>query len=186
MIGRPDHVPERGSLSTAGSPRPLASLSSGLLARKGMARPAMRPQGVAAAAAPQAAQDDLGWNDMGDATPAAPPLAAVPPVLVQREALAELVSPAEPEPDAACAPAAAPVAISLATVARIDRETRGGPAKAAFTLRLDPDRRLRLRLACAVRNQSAQCLVSEALDVFLETLPKVDELARQLPPRATR
>lgn len=183
MIGRPDPVPERGALSTAGSPRPLASLSSGLLARKGMARPAMRPQGVAAAT-PQAAQDDLGWNDMGDSPPAAPspapPLAAVPPVLVQREALAEFASPAEPETECA------PVAVSLATVARIDRETRGGPARAAFTLRLDPTRHLRLRLACAVRNQSAQCLVSEALDLFLETLPEVDELARQLPPRATR
>ena len=42
-------------------PRPFASLSSGLLARKGAARPAMRPQGFA----PHAGFEDLGWNDMG-------------------------------------------------------------------------------------------------------------------------
>src|SRR5690348_34721 len=47
----------------------FASLSSGLLARKGAARPAMRPQGFG-----QVGQglDDLGWNDMGDGSHAAP------------------------------------------------------------------------------------------------------------------
>src|SRR5690242_12587986 len=35
-----------------------ASLSSGLLARKGSAKPAMRPQGFTSI-------EDLGWNDMG-------------------------------------------------------------------------------------------------------------------------
>ena len=38
--------------------RPFASLSSGLLARKGAAKPAMRPQGFTGF-------EDLGWNDMG-------------------------------------------------------------------------------------------------------------------------
>ena len=38
--------------------RSYASLSSGLLARKGAARPAMRPQGFTGF-------EDLGWNDMG-------------------------------------------------------------------------------------------------------------------------
>ncbi|HEY5711448.1 MAG TPA: hypothetical protein VIT38_06100 [Allosphingosinicella sp.] len=38
--------------------RPYASLSSGLLARKGTAKPAMRPQGFTGF-------EDLGWNDMG-------------------------------------------------------------------------------------------------------------------------
>ena len=37
----------------------FASLSSGLLARKGQARPAMRPQGFATSLG---AQDDLGWD----------------------------------------------------------------------------------------------------------------------------
>ena len=52
--------------------------------------------------------------------------------------------------------------------------------KAAFTLRLDPDRHLRLRLASASRNRSAQALVVEALDAFLATLPEVDGLAQHL------
>jgi hypothetical protein len=48
-----------------GTPKPTASLSSSLLARKGQARPAMRPQGFVGMNA-ATAQDDLGWNDMGD------------------------------------------------------------------------------------------------------------------------
>src|SRR5947209_6950635 len=42
--------------------KPIASLSSGLLARKGAARPAMRPQGFGQGAS---GLEDLGWNDMG-------------------------------------------------------------------------------------------------------------------------
>lgn len=72
-----------------GQPKPFASLSSTLLARKGTARPAMRPQGFGGFGALQT-QDDLGWNDMGDphdvhAHHEEQP--AVPPVLMQREAL---------------------------------------------------------------------------------------------------
>src|SRR5215218_9597965 len=43
-------------------PKPFASLSSGLLARKGAARPAMRPQGFGQVGN---GLEDLGWNDMG-------------------------------------------------------------------------------------------------------------------------
>src|SRR5512139_28974 len=46
-----------------GEPKAFASLSSGLLARKGAARPAMRPQGFGAQSG--AGLEDLGWNDMG-------------------------------------------------------------------------------------------------------------------------
>ena len=42
--------------------KPFASLSSGLLARKGAARPAMRPQGFGQVGS---GLEDLGWNDMG-------------------------------------------------------------------------------------------------------------------------
>ena len=51
-----------------GEPKPLASLSAGLLARKGAARPAMRRQPLGsgpAATFGQQGYDDLGWNDMG-------------------------------------------------------------------------------------------------------------------------
>lgn len=53
-------------------PKPFASLSSGLLARKGTAKPAMRPQGLGQFSS---GIEDLGWNDMGHNTPAkAPPV----------------------------------------------------------------------------------------------------------------
>ncbi|WP_235188238.1 hypothetical protein [Sphingomonas sp. FUKUSWIS1] len=116
-------------------PKPLGSLSASLLARKGDARPAMRPLAL------------------GTAT-------------------------AEPvEDDAASA------SVTLATARRIAREsaarTRNG--KAAFTLRLDSDRHVRLRLASAMTRHSSQHLVTLALDAFLQNLPEVDALVAQLP-----
>ena len=149
--------------------KPLASLSSGLLARKGHARPAMRRQMPLAQGV-----DDLGWNDMGEpeAVEAIEP-APLPPVLVEREALAEEIE--------------TPKTVSVATASRIRRESNQltKSNKAAFTLRLDADRHLRLRLASATRNKSAQHLVTQALDAFLETLPEVEALARALPANKT-
>ena len=49
-----------------GEPKAFASLSSGLLARKGAARPAMRPQGFGQSGA---SLEDLGWNDMSSNRP---------------------------------------------------------------------------------------------------------------------
>ena len=57
------------------------------------------------------------------------------------------------------------------------RAAAGTKAKAAFTLRLDPERHLKLRLACAVDGRSAQQLVTTALDHLLERMPEVDGLA---------
>lgn len=168
-------------------PKPMASLSSGLLARKGQAKPAMRPQGFHGHSM---SLEDLGWNDMGEGAPPEPmseqgpvPLAEMPPVLVQREMLREeIVREPEPEPVVPAQIAQpTPKTVSVATASRIQREVNAGKPKAAFTLRLDTDRHLRLRLASATRNRSAQSLVTEALDALLSTLPEVEELARQLP-----
>lgn len=207
-----------------GTQKPLASLSSSLLARKGHARPAMRPQGYVSLTP---SQDDLGWNDMGDEFAPAPPMqvapVAVPPsapidapapaVLRQRAVLDEQFTPQfeapaayepeaeapeayepepEPEPEFVPAPVATPKAparkaiVSTGTLARVAREVSTGKTKAAFTLRLDTDRHLRLRLASAVTNRSAQQLVTEALDAFLESLTDVDTLANQLSARVGR
>ena len=162
-------------------PKPLASLTSGLLARKGAAQPAMRRpvMGFGRQANAALMQDDLGWNDMGfdvtepepvPAEPRAvvgltpmtqPPLAApVPSVVIERAELAERMEEA------------------VKTIAPVTR-TRG--RKAAFTLRLDADRHLKLRLASAVVGRSAQQMVTEALDIFLASLPEIDRLAQQLP-----
>jgi hypothetical protein len=193
-----------------GTPKPAASLSSSLLARKGQARPAMRPQGFVGMN-PATAQDDLGWNDMGDDgfaqqfTPEQAAAAAKPPVLRQIEALDERLSQSEPPviehqpvapetlvstPAPVIEPAPVQVlatrpALGAAAAERVAREVAKKP-KAAFTLRLDNDRHLRLRLASAVTNRSAQMLVTEALDAFLESLGEVEALARQVGPVANR
>ena len=54
--------------------KPFASLSSGLLARKGTAKPAMRPQGMGQFGS---SIEDLGWNDMGTPAPVRPQAAPV-------------------------------------------------------------------------------------------------------------
>lgn len=162
-----------------GNSKPLAALTSGLLARKGQARPAMRPQGFALPDLANAG-DELGWNDMGEAP-------AIPPVLAEREALKEEIEAVPPAPAADSAPVVddAPAEVSLATARRLQRETRH-KSKAAFTLRLDQDRHLKLRLAAATRHRSAQALVTEALDAFLVTLPEVEALVAQLPAHPKR
>jgi hypothetical protein len=56
--------------------------------------------------------------------------------------------------------------------------------RAAFTLRLERERHLRLRLACAIRNQSAQNMVTEALDAFLANVPELEAVTNNLPETA--
>jgi hypothetical protein len=209
----------------ASEAKPFASLSSGLLARKGAARPAMRPQGFAQGAP---GLEDLGWNDMGfeppkaadaarDEThdafgddvvehPRAHPTGLTPvgsPVHNQQaeiedrfgaddadeageefdetaelydpetdEATAEVPVPA-PKPVLVVAPAPAPTPRR----APRPRSAPGSKAKAAFTLRLEPDRHLKLRLACAVDGRSAQQLVTDALDQLLDRMPELDAMA---------
>lgn len=155
----------------------FASLSSGLLARKGQARPAMRPQGFDPSIQAGAALEDLGWNDMGQEAPQ-PPAATSAPTIAdspgEPERPAEPTTPAEP-----VEPASTVVALPLA------RAAPGAKGKAAFTLRLDPVRHLRLRLACALKHQSAQRVVTEALDTFLAG-PELDHLAAEAATHAQR
>jgi hypothetical protein len=270
--------------SSVSDPKPFASLSSGLLARKGAARPAMRPQGFSS---PNSGLEDLGWNDMGQdsghdhagLTPLAPhsaqddeqvvehprgaptlglsPVAS--PVHSQQAELAERLADGEedydeeydetaepyeaesssagfkgfdlsdedegdapepefrvqfkggkkpldlgppvetaasPEPEFQPEPESEPEAEPKAEaeaeedVLDLVEEVAAAPApvlptalapaakaKAAFTLRLDPQRHLKLRLACAVRGGSAQQLVTDALDRLLASMPELDELA---------
>ena len=169
-------------------PKPLASLTSGLLARKGAASPAMRRPVFGMTAGATALQEDLGWNDMGfdvtqsepapsearsvaGLTPmtAVPAVAPVPAVVTEREELAERI-----------AEAAVPAKVEKAgKKPRASAVAKG--RKAAFTLRLDAERHLKLRLASAIVGRSAQQMVTEALDAYLGSLPDVDRLAQQLP-----
>ena len=203
----------KGALKVASEPKPFASLSSGLLARKGAARPAMRPQGFGQGGA---SLEDLGWNDMGFEAPKAAelardtahdafgdavvehPRAAHPsgltpvqsPVHTQHaeiadrfgaddaqevEETAEAISAIEDE--AVPAVVQIPVRVPARRQAPRPRAAAGSKGKAAFTLRLDPDRHLKLRLACAVGARSAQQLVTDALDQLLDRMPELDAMA---------
>ena len=261
--------------------RPYASLSSGLLARKGTAKPAMRPQNYGSL-------EDLGWDDMGHApgeqgrppapgehvpssiaalTPApkiqrthptdehlppdaeiyqgeeaspvegaddeiapvageppfvAEPVAEIaaedfapeelaaeefapeefaaeepvaevletgetfeaPPVVEQQRAILERFDGFE-EPEFTPAPAA-PREAKADIVSLPQRAAKGDHRKAAFTLRLDAERHLRLRLACAVTRHSAQQIVARALDEALAGIPEIEALASQVPAKPGR
>ena len=194
--------------------KPFASLSSGLLARKGAARPAMRPQGFGQGGAP--GLEDLGWNDMGfeppkpavvpvrdedhDAfgeeiadQPRVHPTGLTPvesPVHGQQAEIAdrlgvdeeeeEIDETAEPfEGDPAPVVAIAPAVQAAPRRASKPRALPGSKGKAAFTLRLDPERHLKLRLACAVNGRSAQQLVTDALDQLLDGMPELDAMANK-------
>ena len=197
----------------------FASLTAGLLARKGNARPAMRRQ-------PQLAghdgiplsHDDLGWNDMGydvdparqiddagdsrhrnparglspmhhtgdshvgfghgmDAaqmhpindTVAVPTQFAEPEVRRQLQTLAKAITVDATQPDAKQAGKGA---------SRAQAGTRG---KYAFTLRLDPDRHVRLRLMSAASKCSTQQLLVAMIDEYLGQRPEIDSLVARLP-----
>ena len=236
-------------------PKAFASLSSGLLARKGAARPAMRPQGFGAQTG--AGLEDLGWNDMGfeapkaaslplrDAThdafgeeitptPSRNPLAGLTPVQspvhsqhaeiaerlasstdegdedyddtaeifdgeeavevpfatamevfepeIEPEPLPVVETVFVPEPMAEAAPVLMAKPAPIAAPAKVYRAPKprseaASKTKAAFTLRLDPERHLKLRLACAVGGRSAQQIVTDALDALLADMPELEAMA---------
>ncbi|MEJ5975214.1 hypothetical protein WG901_01090 [Novosphingobium sp. PS1R-30] len=190
--------------------RPVASLSPTLLARKGAARPAMRPQLQPLRAFQDNAArqlDDLGWNDMGAEADAAVVAAAVieTPAPLEEIQTAEIVA-LTPEIEIAPVPVPeivqqlakiaarvsgkgkavepAKTALAKAELAKVDpgsrRSALSDGRRAAFTLRLDSERHLKLRLACVTSNRSAQQLVTEALDRLIADLPDVADLAAQV------
>lgn len=229
-------------------PKPFASLGATLLARKGNAKPAMRPQASRVAVSSQAAAqnlEDLGWDDMGDEDHAADHSAEVlqltpSPHNKEAEALTDTASPkpkvrsmheelalrlaeeeakknpaakqqalpAEPRakikalPDPhEDVPSAKKQALPAAPEgeSRVEARTeaivpptarteapRARPQaandhrRAAFTLRLDAKRHLKLRLASTVRGKSAQQLVTDALDSFLDSIPELETLVAQV------
>ncbi|HEX2624830.1 MAG TPA: hypothetical protein VHM21_06220 [Sphingomicrobium sp.] len=89
---------------------------------------------------------------------------------------AEAYVPEPEEAPAALAVVRAPAQAPRRHVSRA-RAAPGSKAKAAFTLRLDPERHLKLRLACAVDGRSAQQIVTDALDHLLERMPELDAMA---------
>ena len=62
----------------------------------------------------------------------------------------------------------------------VAKAASSGNRRAAFTLRLDPERHLRLRLASTISGSSAQVLVTQALDAMLARMPEIETLATQV------
>jgi hypothetical protein len=86
----------------------------------------------------------------------------------------------EEAPTSAPVLASAPIVVAQAPTARRAPRPRSAPGskgKAAFTLRLDPERHLKLRLACAMDGRSAQQLVTDAVDQLLDRMPELDAMA---------
>lgn len=176
--------------------KPFASLSPSLLARKGAARPAMRTQLQPMRQFHESAareMDDLGWNDMGHDQDAPAPAARPEPVPPRIET--PVVAKAPVAPVAEVVPLKVAVSPPEAVVPEVvrqqedlaDRIGKSGRRsalsegrRAAFTLRLDRERHLKLRLACTVSNRSAQQIVTEALDRLIAEQPEVAALVEQI------
>lgn len=178
-------------------PKPFAALTGSLLARKGAARPAMRPQisldwmtpmpapeAPAGGTAPEAQPEiDTAWTDMG-------PEVELPVTLVT-----ESGPEAETETDASgdeadTRPEVLRQIAQLASVldrkrsaqraANADVEQLPGK-KVAFTLRLDRRRHALLRACCTAEGRSAQALLVEALDRLVDATPGIEEVLARLP-----
>ena len=55
--------------------------------------------------------------------------------------------------------------------------------RTAFTLRLDAERHLKLRMACTLTGRSAQSLVTEAVDAMFAEMPELDPLIARVQTR---
>ena len=109
---------------------------------------------------------------------------APPPVVEQQRAIeATFAEPVQAEPVALVAPVVPVPTASVVPLPPRAAKVAGGK-KAAFTLRLDAERHLKLRLACAVTHRSAQQPVTEALDQFLSALPELDGLSNAVAAKA--
>ena len=144
----------------------FASLNPTLLARKGGAKPAMRPQLAPIPDATPKNLEDLGWNDMGEDA---------------EEQQAETAQVVQLKPGAghvAITQDNSPGPIAKPVKKRESALKRG--KRAAFTLRLDHERHLKLRLAATMKETSAQELVTKALDALLADMSELEILAAQM------
>lgn len=177
----------------------FASLGPTLLARKGGAKPAMRPQlaPLPGIVPPEAEQlEDLGWNDMGQDGTDTP---------VTNDNIVSIIPGAESEviDSSSQSPLVhrqqrriaqhirdeqIPTDTASASTGPKRSRTRTGKAantnatarRAAFTLRLDTDRHLKLRLAATMQGVSAQALVTQALDEMLAAIDDLDSIAADM------
>ena len=138
--------------TAASEPKPFASLGPMLLARKGTAKPAMRAQ------LEQADRVSELGDDFDD-------LASSQSALGWNDM---------GDADGSV------VRLPLANRRQQAEQVAAPGKKRAFTLRLDPTRHMKLRLASTLQGRSAQQVVTDALDRFLAAIPEVDAIAAQV------
>lgn len=113
-------------------------------------------------------EPEAGYADEAGAGDYAPLTAAPAPVAIPVQAAA--AAPRAPTRKAVRKPARKTI---LASAAASER-------RAAFTLRLDAERHLKLRLAATMQGVSAQALLTEALDAMLAEFDDLDVIAAHL------
>ncbi len=168
----------------------FASLGPTLLARKGGAKPAMRPQlGMAAdEMAVESPLEDLGWNDMGELTdqdgllvnpsndqPAKVAIAG--PASFQEYTGFSLV---REQQEAIAMQFSSSNGQELKKAADKQKAKKSKGKRVAFTLRLDPERHFKLRLASMMRETSAQKLLIEMVDRMLEEMTELKEITAKV------
>lgn len=146
----------------------FASLSPTLLARKGGAKPAMRPQLAPIPDNTPRNLEDLGWNDMGEDDGVSAAGSEGAEVVHFKPASGKVAITQDNSPG----PIERPVRKRQSALKRGKR--------AAFTLRLDQERHLKLRLAATMKDTSAQELVTKALDKLLGEIAELETLAAQM------
>lgn len=135
-------------------PKPTASLSAGLLVRKGEARPATNP--------------GLVLDSVEGLTPRQIRL----PRSEYKPAATIEVKPAEAQGAASAHKTATKPKAKAAPATR-------GQRRVAFTFRLDPERHLNLRVVAIFNRTSAQKILEEALDRYLEVAMAQDPTSKQ-------
>ena len=158
------------------------------------------------------ALDDLGWNDLGDtadndaaandtapAAPAsdgseiddAPPEAVFAPLTDHADGTATEDAEAQSEANVTPIRKGAPrlprpaLAVSNPPKSQCDKPQERQPTgrRTAFTLRLDTDRHLKLRMAATHAGRSAQAIVTDAVDAMFADIPELDALVARVQSR---
>lgn len=128
-----------------------ASLTSGLLARKGAALPA----------GPHVNGLDAMANDLARDLAASRPVRHDPPTPVS------ITPPPPATPPMAVQPVPPPSSAADSVKPVKPRAAAGSSGKAALTVRLDPERHFKLRLLSAHTNHSSQQIMIDALDAYI-------------------
>lgn len=143
------------------------------------------------------ALEDLGWNDLGEESHTVEPADEAvdndagnadekryaPLDHHAKSTSAEEAPPAEVTPIRKAAPRLPRPRLAASGEAPSKDKSAPGGKRTAFTLRLDPERHLKLRMASTLAGRSAQALVTEAVDAMFADIPELDALVARVKSR---